>query len=268
MGGRTGRRTSVRSMKAFHEDLARAGLWDMRLGEAELQTLQDDLEQNRHPESLRFVRTAQREVVEQLADLSWSGVAGARLIVLVEHYVGLVRARDHFLPHNADKMAPSERQGLYLHYLWLQAEHAGHDPHDLVLRAVLHLVAGPLALEEVCQRFDAKKGHVGVYAAVFCLLARWEKVHGIEVGDDEVDSAIRRLRKLAWRRLPATITESETLDGLGDDLTFAVTETLLSRFGNEHPLEVMARALDGDLNITPRAIADHVHKRRPTRATD
>jgi hypothetical protein len=203
--------------------------------------------------SWAVAEVAQPRVTRELASVDWSTVAGARLVALVEARFALARGRDEFLPARHAPTAAEGRWLLYLHGLWRAAERRKLAPHAPVLAAIVHALAGPFAWAEVERRLDA---HVGTDAATWVLLAGWPAAYGDPAPcDAEVASALGgRLVRAARRHVRPSLRREAT----PPDVRSAAAQTLLSRLGNVHPLEAVARALDGDLDVLPRAIGNEL----------
>jgi hypothetical protein len=213
------------------------------------------------PTSLAFARAAEAEATERLCIVDWAGVSGARLIALVEQWTALLREQRELLPPSVTaKLTAQERFGLFIHWVWRRHR---RDRRERVARAVIYAMAGPRALDEVERRFDDATGQVGLWPAVWFLVARWRDYYDGETdpADAEIAGITNRLARIARRHVR---TDQRATDG---DLAGAVAETLLRRFGGLHPLDAVARALDGDLNIVPKAIgeatSDHVTRGLP-----
>ena len=78
---------------------------------------------------------------------------------------------------------------------------------------------------------------------------------------DEYSDIVRQISRLAYRHVaPSVRRELEP-----DDLSEAVIATVGARWGHLDPFDISAHAMDGELDIAPRAIANAVSRTRPRR---
>ena len=226
----------------------------LRLDRRDVAQLYSHLRQASPLPSWELARAAQPLVESEIAKVDWSQIAGANLIVLVERYFALATARDRFLPDvYAKALSTPYRWTLLLQVLAIHAGRDGQRPEDAVISALVTTAAGPRAMGEIDHRL--RRGHCGVYAALWLLLARWGDLYGGTVDEAEISDTTTTLRKMAWRHVARSARHIPF-----QEATSAVATVVLSQWGTEHPLEVFARALDGQLNIAPRKIGNSVTK--------
>lgn len=234
--------------------LDRADAWrHVRLTHQRAGWLLADFIDRGHATSLPVARLAQREVRRQLAGWPAERMNGADLVVSCTEFFALSDGRDSFLPDAVRPIRASERWALYLHWLWTEAERdAVGQPQALVSTAVVRAALGQVALDEVPARI---KRHLGTDAAIWVLLARWP-YDGSPVTDDEVRQATAGFDGRLVRAVRKSVRAS--LRASADDVQSQVAATLLTEkeYAEVHPVDLLARAFDGGINIAPRRIGN------------
>ncbi len=192
----------------------------------------------------------QARMREDLDRMEWSEVSAWDLVAWVEAAVSVQLGILRFLPPEVADLDPNVRRWLFVQALilkGLETAASGELAHPLLpaLRAAASYMGGDAADAKIGRR---GAGHVGFLAGMLCLLMaalRQGALGSALAGDQE--RAVEALKKSVWRRVPA----EQHPEVLGQ-----IQLTLEERWGQLDPLETLARALQGELNIAPRAIQD------------
>jgi hypothetical protein len=240
---------------------------------AEATALRDDFVARGRTTSWAYARCAQDEVARQVADVRWSDkatVSGHLLASRIDEYFALAHARDHFLPPQVSPDRLGARWMLFLHHLWVVAERNAGTPGAVLVSAMLTAASGSRALREMECRLD---GRVGVDAALALLLLRVPAAsYGApDADEDELMQSLAgiggRLRRSILLHVSASIRRGVTVA----ELRSQTAATLMERFGGEDTFEIIARALDGHLDVAGAAVGNdltrHLNKGLPPRRT-
>jgi hypothetical protein len=207
----------------------------------------------------------------------WTAVDGSKLMTAWQSTVAVQAHVDAFLP-SAELM---DRYWYYLlglvayaraemeQGLWQPAEGLAPDVIPF-LRAFLAqnaLLSGPAVHREVRRR---RQQHVGAPAADLVWHHQCEPLDCPETEAAQLtENALAALRRAtvrdASRRLKLQLDPAQALAVDREaQLRSQVWKTVIERWGHLSPLEAMAAALDGNLDIAPRAIVDDlIEQMRP-----
>jgi len=196
-------------------------------------------------------------VHDALGIMNWSQVPSHTLVAIAEAYVALQTSIHTFLPSRFDDLDLALRRSLYISALVIDGleEAEKGDPPPLLRThcTTLIFMAGshPHLDAELARR---EREHVGFHAGKLLLLMagfrRMGRIAESAFAPDAVH-AVETLRKAAWRMTPGEKR---------DELTGGIPLTLHDRWGSLDPFDALARSLDGELDIAPRAIRDALVK--------
>jgi hypothetical protein len=238
----------------------------------------------------------QRRLTDELAKWDWRNESSHQLLELAVAHGSLQDGLTSFLPKQYQNLFPVDvLQFLFAHQLLAVGESWLHDhPEDQVTapsvldalpesmrllsredrsalplkRAIVTWMAAPFVGEEIGRR---SKGHVGFSAAALVFV---HDLFGLKLADqfipdreveNIVSSAIDTLRASSWRQAKDRTGQAlkctsgdEHAAILNEHLSGAAWETVTKKWGHLKGLDVLARALDGELNVAPRAIVDDI----------
>jgi hypothetical protein len=202
-----------------------------------------------------------------LAAQDWTRFSSHSLVSWMHTILQVQHARALFLPKPYRHEIPGAEQ-LTLCMLALLPEcQQSVKPACAVLS---HIVAAPYVQREVVRR--AAKC-VGFPAALLVLVHKLEADASTEpawqssysMSDAVLTAALNRLckttRRSAQRRAGKVLHEGRTPEPeLRENLPGEIWQTIIKRWGEREPLDLLARALDRKLEIVPRAVADQIMK--------
>lgn len=215
--------------------------------------------------------------LRRLHEIEWNQYSSHQLIWWAVAEMTLRRAIENFLPPPYDQLLRSAQTWLYLFQLIVtgtaeatKPQTAHPEPLELARRAIHVRLAGPYARGEIQRRI---KQHVGSPVGELLL---WR---GIDAESDQgsllqtldgeaiVEEILDKLRACSWRQTKqrvAKVVKDEALvaETLKAQLSMEIYETVVTRWGGLEGLDALARSLDGQFNIAPRAVADRVMEPR------
>jgi hypothetical protein len=252
-------------MPAGNASLPRADRWldrqldevrtlaSIRLSEAEVDTLAEDLRQSTAPDTWILAREAELLTRSHLQAVRWEIVRGHPLVALIEGYLQLERAVTACLPDPLAFSWPPEYGRLfYLHAIWHRTVANHHDPRGAVSEVVFRLVAGQPALAEGLRRIESAEFQTDIAATLYPLLRDADEAGGrLLPTEQEWAHALGQVRGLAAKWAASLIRENP--DWQHDIDAAAVSVYAAADLSQAH---LLARALDGNLRIFPRRIAE------------
>lgn len=174
----------------------------------------------------------------------WGKVPALELIQILENSLAVSIVESTSVPNQP----PLVQRWLYYNGLMnkgvhLKAKDKISPPVLLLFRAEYFNQALEYASAEIVRR---SRKHVGFHAAKLL----WLMAYSVRDQKD-ADSALLSLRKAAWGQIPARLRAAAV-----HDLSQQIPVTLHNKWGSLEPRQVLARSLEGKLNIAPRAIRD------------
>jgi DNA-directed RNA polymerase specialized sigma24 family protein len=202
-----------------------------------------------------------RPAVESLVDAKRPLLDGRGLIAEVEAHARFQASLREFLPGAHRSAGEAERWRLFLHHVWRLAEKARRPPAIAVHAAVVSDVLRRGAARELPERLSR---NIGADAAVAFLLAAWPSIWPQTADCPTQQEAYGALTDRFVRSVRKNVRGNLRERASTDDLRGQAMVTIWRRFGRrQHPLDLMARALDGGaigLNHAPRAIGNDVSR--------
>lgn len=214
------------------------------------------------------ILTVQDLLRSSLGIADWSQVNSWDLVAIVEAHATLLISMEAFLPSGFAHLPPVARRFLWTNAMiitGLEEAEAGGQPRPLLLAhlTTFAYLAGPRAETEITRR---GLKNVGFYEAMVVLLTRALAARPNDsVLDNDLEQVLVKVRKAVWKKIPkwakAEIADVEAsgktspYDALKAAIDRQAVETGLKDWAEE-PLEVLARSLDGELNIAPQAIGN------------
>lgn len=273
MGSR--RRTTSPRPGWFKRDVTRPSFWAyVRLDAEWIATVRQRLSDPEFQPTCEWLLNALRDqeakTLDRFKRQDWAAPSSWQLVALFESHLAVQIGLDECLPSGAD-VIPEERWLLYV-LSWafngmMQVDDADDEattvgrilgPATMALSAY-HV--GPFVQEEMRRRGVR---HVGIHAAVLLLQrASFRQKLRVEQLLDPVDP-IEALRGSVWKRsLGALRRLCRDLD-LRDrqqEVAGQIVETVVDRWRHVPILDLLARALDGELNVAPAAIVSDLMDR-------
>ncbi len=197
-----------------------------------------------------LVETA-KERVERIDQVN-----SPELVAMVTEHLAVQSGLKTFLPPPYSELLPDRELTFFsfVTYFGLLSTGGSSEVHDQLfrstLRAICSLIGGPI-IELEFERRAAK--HVGYHAAMLLVLMQIRRQVGTADPSWEQAEAecVEAIRKSARRMTP---------DVMRPELPGQIALTLDTRWGKLGDRELITRALEGKLDIAPRAIRDALVK--------
>lgn len=210
-----------------------------------------------------FIEAEQPKIRERLENTEWGSTGGRALVLLSVMSLEIRNGIRHFLPPLYDDVLRDEdnRRALWCWYLLNQGRMLQpEEPFCLLQPSALLFMAGPYASREIAKR--AAQHPLGFAAATFGYFSKSDDREMAGVDEIMID-AVKRIARTARKKIPAAMRpkqdDGKTAPGVADaklaPLDVHVAETLLKELADVTAEEVVARSLDGLLNIIPAAAA-------------
>lgn len=219
----------------------------------------------------------QPSIKKHLDTNDWSRTKGKALVLMSRLSLDIRTGITNFLPPpvaETEILSEEDKQGLWAWYLLNQGNAIRpSDPYCLLYPCALLFMAGPYASIEINHR--AAKHPLGFAAGMIGYF--WKSEDGkIEGAEETVIGALKRIGGSAQKKIPSTLRpkrdEGKTAKGALDNklgpLEEQVAETLLKDFFRGTGEEILARALDGFLNVVPSAVARDIIDRGKTKQAE
>lgn len=204
----------------------------------------------------RELWSRQQRIAQNIASSNWEQDSSHQLIWWSLAHGSLRYGLDTFLPPPYDGLPLAVRQWLYVHAFLVQ----GPQAIPQVERIMAIWLAAPVVGAALSKR--ARK-QLGTPAGVLLFVHDLNRL--IEASpatiDQDIDAvaerAIKLLRPSTWREA-AERTQGQCRTTLAGHLSSAIWETIATKWGHLQGLDAIAQALDGNMNITPTAVADDI----------
>ena len=246
---------------------------NIRASEEELQYVVQQWEDPRVQESARALHADTKSFAESLcaesSKFKWSHMRGKYLIILVNGLAAASRGAQDAFPPRYRALSMASRRQLFTSTVYIGLRDARCDPRNLLRLLALCRTLGLPAMMEVNRRFDA---HVGMAYGVLA---------DQTLDRQTLEQLLSPCRKFVWSQLPPAtkdrLRDLASQEGQGkrashmqNELNEVICRLVGKRAGFTKPLNTMARALEGQLNILTKACAntltyEHDTTRRPAR---
>jgi hypothetical protein len=209
-----------------------------------------------------FFDVIQPQIQERLESTDWSGTEGRALIFLSIGSIETRKGIRNFLPPTA--LSGVDKEALWAWHLLNQGYTLQPlDPYCLLRPSALLFMAGSYAAREIEQR--ARKHPLGFTAGTIGYF--WTSDDGkTQEAEEVILIGLKRIGGTARGKIPSAIRpkrdEGKTASGVLDNklgpLEEQVVDTLLKDFFRGTGPEILARSLDGILDVVPLAVARDV----------
>lgn len=192
------------------------------------------------------LRTAEAALRSEFEGRNWSEVSSWQLLEWLDAAIGVHLGVEAFLPPRLDRLPLPVRRFLYVHVFLFAA--GARLAENRAIRPIWYAAAAPFLTEEFERRAQQ---HMGAEAGVLLLIMgalRLTPANQSGLLERDATATVDRLTKIVGKmRVPPQ--DRPEIPG-------QIPITLGGRWGQLDPIESLARALEGELDIAPRAVRD------------